>query len=113
MAGYNSANEKLFQTVKIPSTITTATLSFSLHIDTQESGSTAYDKLSVQVRNSSGTLLGTLATFSNANSASGYQTHSYDMSAYKGQTVEVYFAATTDGSLPTNFVIDNVSLNTH
>ena len=112
MAGYNNANEKLYQSVAIPSGITKATLSFELHIDTSESGSTAYDFMKVMVRNSSGTVLGTLATFSNANAASGYQAHSYDMSAYKGQTVQVYFSATTDSSLPTNFVIDNVSLNT-
>lgn len=37
----------------IPSTATAATLSFWLHVDTAETGSTAYDTLKVQVRNSS------------------------------------------------------------
>lgn len=34
--------------------------------------------------NSSGTVLATLATFSNLNAASGYQQHSYSLSSYAG-----------------------------
>src|SRR5207249_4980761 len=47
--GYGSAHtDTLLQTVAIPSTATTATLSFWLHIDTAETGSTVYDTLKVQ-----------------------------------------------------------------
>jgi hypothetical protein len=38
----------------------------------------------VQVLNSSGTVLATLATFSNLNAASGDQQHSYRLSSYAG-----------------------------
>ncbi len=105
-----TATETLYQTVSIPSTATSATLSFYLHIDTKESGTTAYDKLAIQVRNSSGTLLKTFATYSNANAASGYQLRSFDLSAYKGQTIRVHFNMTEDASLATNFLVDQVSL---
>ncbi len=98
--------------MSIPSTATSATLSFALHIDTAESGSTAYDKLVVSVKNSAGTTLATLATYSNANKASGYQVHTFDMSAYKGQTVTLSFKMTEDSSLQTSFVVDKVSLIT-
>src|SRR5207253_2086202 len=64
------------QTVSIPAGKTTATLAFYLHIDTQEVGSTAYDTLRVQVLNSSGTVLATLAAYSNVNATSGYSLHS-------------------------------------
>ena len=76
------------QTVTIPSTATTATLSFFLHIDTAETTTTtAFDKLQVQVLNTSGAVLATLGTFSNLNHATGYQQHSFSVIQFKGQTV--------------------------
>ena len=46
-----------------------------------------YDKLKVQVLNSSGTVLATLATYSNLNKATGYSQKSFSLAAYAGQTV--------------------------
>jgi serine protease len=99
--------------VTIPSTITTATLTFWLHIDTAETTTTtAFDKLTVQVLNSAGTsVLATLGTFSNLNHATGYQQHSFSVAQFKGQTVRIRFTGTEDTSLQTSFVIDDVSLN--
>ena len=105
-----TATETLYQTVTIPSTATTANFSFALHIDTADSGSTAYDKLVVTVKNSAGTTLGTLATYSNANAAAGYQIRSFNLLPYKGQTVRLHFNMTEDSSLQTSFVVDKVSL---
>jgi len=106
----STATETLYQTVTIPSTATAATLSFALHIDTAESGSTAYDKLVVSVKNSAGATLGTLATYSNVNAASGYQIRTFNLLPYKGQTVRIHFNMTEDSSLQTSFVVDKVSL---
>ena len=113
--GYGTSHtDSLYQTVTIPSTITTATLSFYLHIDTAETTTTtAYDTLKVQIRNSSNTVLATLATYSNLNHAAGYTQHSFDVSAYKGQTIRVYFLGVEDTSLQTSFVIDDTALNTN
>ncbi|WP_332852916.1 M4 family metallopeptidase [Duganella sp. S19_KUP01_CR8] len=108
----STASETITQAVTIPSTVTSATLTFALHIDTAETGSTVYDKLVVTVKNSAGSVLGTLATYSNANAASGYQVRTFNMSAYKGQTVTLSFAMTEDSSLQTSFVVDKVSLIT-
>jgi subtilase family serine protease len=100
------------QTVTIPSTITTATLTFWLHIDTAETTTTtAFDTLTVQVLNSSNTVLATLGTFSNLNHAAGYLQHSFSVAQFKGQTVKIRFTGTEDTSLQTSFVIDDVSLN--
>jgi len=100
------------QTVTIPSTATTATLSFFLHIDTAETTTTtAFDKLQVQVLNTSGTVLATLGTFSNLNHATGYQQHSFSVIQFKGQTVQIRFIGTEDSSLQTSFVIDDTALN--
>jgi serine protease len=98
------------QTVAIPAGKTTATLAFYLHIDTQETGTIAYDTLRVQVLNSSGSVLATLATYSNVNAASGYSLHSLNMNAWIGQTVQIRFNGHEDASLATSFVIDDVTL---
>ena len=105
-----TTTETLTQAVAIPSTSTSAKLSFALHIDTAESGTTIYDRLTVTVKNSSGTTLATLATYSNANAASGYQLRNFDLTAYKGQTVTLSFSMTEDASAQTSFVVDKVSL---
>ncbi|MDE3246184.1 MAG: M4 family metallopeptidase, partial [Acidobacteriota bacterium] len=58
-----TATENIAQTISIPSAATSANLTFYLHIDTAETTTTtAYDTLKVQVRNTAGTVLGTLAT---------------------------------------------------
>jgi len=113
MDGYGSAHtDTALQQVTIPSNITTATLSFWLHIDTAETTTTqAFDVLQVQIRNSSGTVLATLASYSNLNHNTGYTQHSFDVSAYKGQTIQVFLTATEDASLQTSFVIDDFALN--
>jgi uncharacterized membrane protein len=113
MDGYGTTHtDTVMQQVAIPASITTATLSFWLHIDTAETTTTtAFDTLQVQIRNSSGTVLATLATFSNLNHATGYTQHSYDVSAYKGQTIQVFFTGTEDASAQTSFVLDDLALN--
>jgi len=113
MCGYGSAHtDSVVQTVAIPSTVTTATLAFWLHIDTAETTTTtAYDTLNVQIRNSSGTVLATLATYSNLNKNTGYAQKSFDVSAYKGQTIQVYLVGSEDASAQTSFVVDDFTLN--
>jgi hypothetical protein len=103
--GYGSAHtDTLSQPVSIPVGCH-ATLTFWLHIDTKETtGSTAYDKLTVQVGSS------TVATFSNLNAATGYVQKSYDVSSLAGQTVTVKFTGAEDSSLQTSFVVDDTAL---
>jgi hypothetical protein len=53
--GYGSTHtDSLSQQVTISATATTATLSFWQHIDTAETGTTAYDTFKIQILNSSG-----------------------------------------------------------
>jgi len=110
--GYGtSTTDTVVQTVTIPSTATAATLTFWLHIDTAETTTTsAYDTLTVQLQNSAGTVLTTLGTYSNLNANTGYVQKSFNVLAYKGQTVKVYFKGVEDSSMQTSFVIDDVSL---
>jgi kumamolisin len=111
--GYGSVHtDTLWQQVSIPATATSASLSYWRHIDTAEtSTTTAYDTLKLQIRNSSGTVLATLATYSNLNADTGYTQVSFDLSAYKGQTIQIYLVGTEDSSLKTSFVVDDFLLN--
>jgi Putative Ig domain/PLD-like domain len=111
--GYGkTTTDTLAQTVTVPAGCTTASLSFWLHIDTAEtSTTTAYDTLKAQVLNSSGTVLATLATFSNLNAATGYTQHTYSLAAYAGQAVTLKFTGAEDSEYQTSFVIDDTALN--
>ena len=113
--GYGTTHtDTLYQQVTIPSTANTATLTFWLKITTAETTTTtAFDRLQVQVRNSSNTVLATLATFSNLNKTTGYVQRTFDLSSFRGQTIRVYFLGTEDSSLQTSFVIDDTSLVTN
>ncbi|WP_035792110.1 exo-alpha-sialidase [Kitasatospora mediocidica] len=103
--GYGSTHtDTLSQSVTIPAGCT-ATLAFYLHIDTAETGTTAYDKLAVTANGT------TLATYSNLNKNTGYTLYSFNLSSYAGQTVTLKFTGTEDASLQTGFVIDDTALN--
>jgi len=111
--GYGTSHtDTALQQVTIPAGATAATLSFFLHIDSAEtSTTTAFDSFTVQIRNSSGTVLSTLATYSNLNKASGYQQKTFNLLSFKGQTIQIFFKGVEDSTLQTSFVLDDVTLN--
>jgi hypothetical protein len=111
--GYGTTHtDSCYQQITVPSSATSVTLSFWIRIDTAETTTTtAFDKLQVQIRNSSNTVLATLATYSNLNKNTSYVQKTFDLSAYKGQTIRVYFLGTEDSSLQTSFVIDDTAVN--
>jgi len=111
--GYGTTHaDTLAQPASVPGGCTTYQASFWLHTDTSETTTaTAFDTLKVQVLNSSGTVLATLATFSNLSHATGYQQHAYNLSAYAGQAITLKFTGTEDSSLQTSFVIDDTAVN--
>ncbi|MDQ2837687.1 MAG: hypothetical protein M3Y42_19045 [Actinomycetota bacterium] len=100
--GYGTTHtDTLSQSVTIPAGCT-ATFSFYLHIDTAETGTTAYDKLTVKAGST------TLATYSNLNKNTGYALKSFTLTA--GQTVSISFSGVEDSSLQTSFVIDDTAV---
>lgn len=113
MCGYGATStDTLYQQVTIPANATTATLNLYMKITTAETTTrTAYDRCQVQIRNSSNSVLQTLATYSNLNKSTGYVLRSFNVAAYRGQTIRVYFNATEDSTLQTSFVVDDVTLN--
>jgi subtilase family serine protease len=112
--GYGGAHtDTLSQSVTIPSTCKTATLSFWLYINSDDPTGKAYDTFTIQVTNSSGTVLATLATLSNQNEGSGYVQHSYSVSSYIGQTITIKYTGkeTLGSGYDTNFFEDDNALN--
>ncbi|MGW4524231.1 hypothetical protein [Amycolatopsis sp. NPDC004378] len=103
--GYGSAHtDTVSQTVTLPSGCSAYTFSFWLHVDTAETGTTAYDKLTVKAGST------TLATYSNLNAASGYQQRSFSLSAYAGQSVTLSFSGVEGSQLQTSFVVDDTAV---
>jgi PKD repeat protein len=111
--GYGSTHtDTLSQSVTLPAGCAAYQLKFWLHIDTAETTtSTVYDTLKVQVLNSSGTVLATLATYSNLNHASGYSQHTFNLASYAGQTITLKFTGAEDFEKQTSFVIDDTAIN--
>jgi hypothetical protein len=104
--------EFAYQQITIPATACSATLSFWALITTAETTTTtAYDRLAIQIRNSSGTVLATLATYSNLNKGTAWVQRTFDLAAYKGQTIRIYFNGTEDSSLRTSFFVDDTAVN--
>jgi Zn-dependent metalloprotease len=106
----NSSTSTLYQTVTVPSG---GNLNFWLNITTSEAPGTIFDRLFIEVRSTSGTLLATLATFSNVNSGTAgvYVLRGpYSLASFAGQTVRIQFRATNDITLPTSFRVDDVSV---
>jgi hypothetical protein len=111
--GVNSSSGTLYQQVTVPTT-GCSNLSFWLNITTSEAaGDPVFDRLFIEVRSTSGTLLATLATFSNQNSGTAgvYVLRGpYNLNAFAGQTVRLQFRGTNDITLATSFRIDDVSV---
>jgi hypothetical protein len=101
-----------YQQISVP-TGSAPSLTFWLNVTSSETTTTTqFDKLFIEVRNTSGTLLSTLATFSNLNkgTAGVYVLRGpFGLSSFAGQTIRVQFRATNDVSLPTTFRVDDVS----
>ena len=111
--GYGYARtDTLYQQVNVPVNACSANLSFWLNITTREGATTsAYDTLTVTVRSTAGTLLGTLATYSNVDKSTGYVQKTLNLLPFKGKTVRLQFQGVEDYSLATWFLVDDVNLN--
>ncbi|MFB9234108.1 hydrolase [Plantactinospora siamensis] len=104
--GYGAAHtDTVSQTVSIPATCTSATLSFWLHVDTAEtSTSTAYDTLTVTANGTR------VAGYSNVDAGSGYTSRTVDLTGYVGRSVTLTFTGVEGSKLQTSFVLDDAAL---
>jgi PKD repeat protein len=111
--GYGATHtDTLAQTIAVPSGCTSYKFNWYMHIDTAEtSTTTAYDTLKFQVLDPAGNVLKNEYTYSNLNKNTGYSLHTFDMSAFAGQTITLKFTGAEDYTKQTSFVIDDTAFN--
>ena len=104
-----SHTDRISQDVALPAAATAISLTFFMHVDSEEQGNTALDKFRVRVRVGNGAFK-TLKTVSNLNAdpAAGYILHAVDLTEFKGKTVRIQLEATEDNGSITSFVVDDV-----
>jgi murein DD-endopeptidase MepM/ murein hydrolase activator NlpD len=112
LAGYDNADDVLYQTFYVPNGATSASLVYYVRIGTDETSSGAYDYLRVRLRSEAGSLLSTIDTLNDNSTKNTWLRRSYtvNLGSYVGQIFRLSFEATTDGTLTTNFYVDDVSL---
>jgi hypothetical protein len=113
LGGTDNGSGLAYQQITIPSG-SAPSLSFWLNVTTTETTTTTqYDRFFVEVYNSSGVLVATLAIFSNLDgtTAGNYSLNGgYSLASFAGQSVFIAFRAITDVSLPSTFRVDDVSV---
>jgi hypothetical protein len=110
LGGYNRADDDLWQTVTLPVSTVSLTLSFSYQVFTNEApGDAAFDFMSVELRGANNVVQ--VGQLSNQTVTNGW-THFVAAvpTVLAGQTVELHFHATTDATRFTSFYVDTVSL---
>ena len=110
VGGGDNRNDTFYQEVTIPSNADSATLTYWWYIYTQDSAINPWDYLYMEVRNTGGTVLATLETLANTSTTGAWQQSSFALPDFIGQTIQIAFHGTTDGSLFTSFYIDEVEL---
>jgi len=105
-----NGNSSLYQTITIPSTVTSATLTFWYWPSTTDT--ITYDWQEAQVQNSSGTLLAQIMKV--CSNSRAWTQKTFDLTPYKGQTIRIYFNDHQDGYGDLTYMyLDDVSVTTH
>ena len=108
----NNLVGSMYQQFTVPAAATSVTLTYWYNITTTETSGIPNDVLNVTIQNSSGQYLAGVGVYSNLNSGTVgvYSEASYDLSSFKGQTIRLNLFGTTNGSYPTTFRIDDLSV---
>jgi hypothetical protein len=116
LGGDNSQSYVLYQDVTLPLSFEESpTLALYYNLYTTDSEITAYDHLKIQVRDTENRLLRNLDVIDQRRYYHRYpqdvwQPLTWDLSDFAGQTIRLYFYATTDYSLPTTWYLDDISV---
>lgn len=111
LGGYGSVHvDKLSQEVALPGAADAITLSFYLHVSTEEPTTGVADQLRVRVRGANGGLIATLGVFSNLDAADGFRLRNFDLTQFRGRTVRISLEASETASNVTSFIVDDFAL---
>ena len=105
-----NGNSSLYQTITIPSTVTSATLTFWYWPSSTDT--ITYDWQEAQVQNTSGTMLAQIMKV--CSNSHAWTQKTFDLTPYKGQTIRIYFNDHQDGYGDLTYMyLDDVSVTTH
>jgi hypothetical protein len=113
LAGYDNANDMLYQSFHVPNGATSASLVYHVRMGTDETSSGGYDYLRVHLRNAAGSVLSTMDVLNDDSTQDTWLRRSFtiaDLGSYAGQTLRISFDVMTNGALTTNFYVDDVTL---
>lgn len=111
LGGYGTPHtDRIWQEVALPAAANAISLTFFLHIDTEEPNANPYDKLTARIKKSNGQFLKTLKTWSNLNAAPEFILYSLDLTQFKGSTIRIEFEVKEDNGSITSFVLDDFAL---
>jgi hypothetical protein len=113
LCGYAFCNDTLYQTVNVPSSLTSATLTYWMKVTTTEIGPTCTDRAMTQLRTSSNATIASGPAICNT-VAGGYVKYTMDVTsalqAHSGSPIRLAFTASVGGVGITSFFLDDVSL---
>ena len=107
---YSNARVALSQTLYIPADATMARLTYWRAAATDET-THPHDFFASFLNGADGTRLTTFETLDDGDADAFWHEVSFDVISYTGQTVRLWFTATTDAVNTTNFFVDDVSLD--
>ncbi len=113
LGGYNNGIDFVQQDLRIPTGASGLTLTGKVRIDTEETIDTPFDHTFLEIADTEGTVLETLADFSNDDDT-GAQYITFDIPVagdYADQTVRFQLHATSDVNLDTHFFFDTLVLS--
>jgi kumamolisin len=110
---YANCHDRLWQTVTLPTSSKKIMLSYWAYVNSQKTGGTCIDTLSISLRNTRGNALVTPQVFCNTQAA-GWNKYTFDvtstLSGYGGQNITLDFRGRTTDVTATEFFVDDVSL---
>ena len=113
LGGYTTPHtDTIEQTVRIPASCNTATLVFWLRIASNVPRSEAVDTFRAQVLSPGGSVLATLATYSDQFTSPDYERHAFRLSRFTGQEITIRFTGreASRGGYVTSFYTDDCTL---
>ena len=108
LGAYDSANDELAQTITLPAG-TTLTLRFWWQMTTQEADH-PWDTLNITLAPTSGGISVRLLRITDGDPAGAWRQAVLDLTPHAGQSVRLSFRAQTDSDRPTDFYLDDISM---
>ncbi len=113
MGGFaqTGATDSMYQDVTVPASTTSLVLTGSYMVLTAETGTTAKDKASVELRTTGGTKIESVLALDNTQATTGWMPLTYTFTHLSaGQTVRLYFTSSNNTTNVTDFFYDSLQL---